>query len=112
MTQDADAAQPRPSTSQRVRPVYQSDTYQTKLIHEFLKPPRFTPVNARSIVSTPKPGTAHNAFHLAPTITFGAGTFSSGTVSDSATGNGTEFALSGLAVTSASSGYPAYLPTR
>ena len=48
---------------------------------------------------------AGTGFTTAPTIVFGAGTFTSGTVSGSGTGNATEFTVSGIAITTPGSGY-------
>lgn len=48
------------------------------------------------------PGTGYTS---APTITFGSGTFTSGSVNGSATGNGSSFIVSAISVTNAGSGY-------
>ena len=48
---------------------------------------------------------AGTGYVTAPTIAFGAGTFSSGTVSGSGTGNATQFTVSGASVTAPGSGY-------
>ena len=48
---------------------------------------------------------AGTGYATAPAIAFGAGTFSSGTVSGSGTGNATQFTVSGASVTAPGSGY-------
>ena len=48
---------------------------------------------------------AGTGFTGTPTITFGAGTFSSGTISGTGTGNATQFTVSGLSVTAPGTGY-------